>query len=166
MAGPFVWWANRKSKHGMQVSAKAPPHLPNGREWWTRPPTSMPQPEHIEYVVQFMLELLARKPSRHTNAMQSYVAAWLRAARSLLHEEAQSPARADLHTTDGLIIAAAAATRQLCASLVSRGGSIPGDVQDVVDALDGRATRLRRQRGIESAKTRSFTKADRERLGR
>lgn len=166
MSGPFVWWQNRKSRMGMKPSAKAPPHEP-GKPWWTTPPTTLPQPEYIEYVVQFACELMQQRPSAKRNAMQAYVGAWLKAARRLLHEEKYMPNRADLHTTDGLIVAASGAMQKMRSRIYGLGGDLSEDVVQVLEAMQGRADKIRRERAMESAKRASrVTHPQREERGR
>jgi hypothetical protein len=106
VAGPFVWWANRKSKNGLRPLAKAPPHLPNGKPWWTTPPTMLPQPEHIEYVSQFMAEVMSRPGSDERNAIVKHLSDWMAVARRLFHEEWHLKQHTDLATTDGIVEAA------------------------------------------------------------
>ena len=150
MSGPFVWWANRKSKMGLKPSAKAPPHL-IGRPWWTTPPTTLPQPEHIEYVTQFFANLLAQPPSDERNAMQTYISQWMKAARRLLHEEMYAPERADLHTTDGLLIASDDAIKLAILTCHKAGIKLDQSIIEVHKALQYRCTSLRRERAVVSA---------------
>lgn len=155
MSAGLSWWANRKSRMGMKPSAKPPPHLPGGREWWTSPPTMCPQPEHIEYVVQYQAELSRLRNGRERQEMQKRVGDWLKAARRLLHEEAQAPERADLHTTDGLIVAACSALFKMRSRIYGLGGEVDEDVRQICDAVQGRAAKIRRERAMESAKRRT-----------
>lgn len=150
MAGPLKWWANRKSRIGLSPSALKPPHV-NGKEWWTTPPIAPPQPEHIEYAIRYQLNVACMPPSEHRNQLQQHIAAWLTAARQLLHESVEST-RGDLHTTDGLIIAAHKLVQKLAGDVVRLGGRIPGDLDAVAQALGARAARARRERGTELAK--------------
>ena len=149
------WWANRKSHIGVTPKALPPPHLPNGREWWTTPPVACPQPEHIEYVVNYQAELTRMRNGRAKQEMQKRVGDWLRAARRLLHEEKQAPERADLHTTDGLIVAACRALFKMRSHIYGLGGEVDDEVRQICDAVQGRAERVRRERAMESAKRRS-----------
>lgn len=150
------WWANRKSRIGVTPKALPPPHLPNGREWWTTPPVACPQPEHIEYVVQYQIELTRARRSGQKHEMQKRVADWLRAARRLLHEEKQAPERADLQTTDGLIVAANTAMHRMRGRIYGLGGEVTKDVEEVMNAIHGRAEKIRRERAMDSAKRRSL----------
>lgn len=158
MSGPLVWWANRKSRMGMKPSAIKPPHKP-GKEWWTNPPTTVPQPEHMEYVAQYQLQLMAQPPSEKRQLLMMHLSAWWRAARQVLHEEMTSEFRADLCTTDGICIAAEDALKAALVAL-SDAGVKPGDerrerVREVLHALQRRNTKVRRERAIESSKRRS-----------
>jgi hypothetical protein len=152
MIAPQTWWANRKSRIGVSPAAKPPPHLPGNKAWWTSPPTAAPQPEYIEYVVQFQTELMASRNSRNKQAMLQYVSNWLRAARRLLHEEMQAPERADLQTTDGLIVAASRALQKMRSRIYGLGGEVDDEVRQICDAVQGRAEKVRRERAMESAK--------------
>ena len=151
---PFTW-ANRKSRMGLKPSAKPPPHLPGNKEWWTSPPTSVPQPEHLEYVAQFMTALMGREPSRSRDMMMRYVSEWMRVARRILHEEAQAPERADLHTTDGLMVAASGALQKMRSRIYGLGGDVDDEIKQICDAIQGRAEKVRRERALESAKQRN-----------
>jgi hypothetical protein len=162
MATPFAWWASRKSRNGMRPLAKTPPHLPGGRPWWTTPPTAPPQPEHIEYVAQYMAQLYLAPPSDRRNAMMKYVADWMRAARRLLHEEMQAPGRADLHTTDGLIVAACTALHKMRSRIYGLGGEVDEEITEVCDAVHGRAAKIRRERAMVSSKTARVARGGRE----
>lgn len=153
MNTPFKWWANRKSKNGLRPLAKAPPHLPSGKAWWTEPPTAPPQPEHIEYVAQFMAELYARKPGHQRDAMIAYVASWMRAARRLLHEQYESDKHGDLVTTDGLILAANQLLLRTIGKAIRGGYELDERDQATIDAIRARAHKLGRERAIDGAKT-------------
>lgn len=150
VSGPLVWWANRKSKIGLSPAALKPPHLP-GQEWWTTPPTAPPQPEHIEYVVQFKLQLMRMKPSNRKNVMQGHVGAWLEAARRLLHESGEG-IRGDLLTTDGLLLSALALLREMAARGKDMGKPLPEQFDEVVNALRSRCYRIQRERAVELSK--------------
>lgn len=152
MSGPFQWWANRKSKNGLRPLAKAPPHLPNGKEWWTEPPTALPQPEYIEYVSQFMAQVLSQPGSNERNAMMKHLANWMSAARRLFHEEWHLKQHTDLATTDGILEATSRALGTMCRIAVEAGREVPPEVQRVKDALSRRADKIRRERAIESSK--------------
>lgn len=151
MSGPFAWWANRKSRIGASYAAIKPPHA-HGREWWTSPPTAMPQPEHIEYVVQYQLEVLRMPGSEEKNALLGHIKAWMRAARRLMHEEGRV-VRPDLKTTDGLLLAALGTIHKLSGLVYAAGVKIPDHVQEVEEALDARCSRIRRDRAVQSSKT-------------
>ncbi len=152
MSGPLKWWANRKSKIGMTLAARKPPHIP-GRQWWTDPPKTIPQPECIEYAVQYQLEIMRMPASQERNALQAHVGAWLRSARRLLHEEMQSHDRADLHTTDGLLIAADDAIRSAILACHKAGVRLDESVFDVHHELRRSCSKLRRERAEVSART-------------
>lgn len=155
MAGPLTWWANRKSQMGLRPLARKPPHLPTGKEWWTTPPTTCPQPEFIEYASNYMAELIASPNGRNRQALIKYVADWLGAARRLLHEEQGKFGKyRDLETTDGLFVAASTAFHKLGSMLHKAGIEIDDDTRAVMNAVGGRADRVRRARAIESAKRR------------
>lgn len=151
MAGPFAWWANRKSRIGMSPAARKPPHLP-GREWWTDPPTTLPQPEHIEFVAQFATELMERKQGHQRDRLLHACSLWMKAARRLLHETYEDVKHGDLVTTDGLILA----THQLVLRMTGKacaGGFVIGERdQATIDALHARAHKLGRERAIEASK--------------
>lgn len=151
MAGPFTWWANRKSKMGLRPLSKKPPHLP-GKEWWTNPPTTIPQPEHIEYVAEYSRQVLLMPNSEHKNSLTAYLGAWMKAARRLLHEEMFSTDRADLHTTDGLLIACDDAIKSAILATHAAGIRLDQSVIEVHKELRRRCTKLRRERAIESSK--------------
>lgn len=157
VSGPLTWWANRKSQMGLKPSARCPPHHP-GKPWWTTPPITVPQPEHIEYVAQFQLDVLRRPPSDARNAMLAHVAAWMRAARRLLHEHSYAPDRADLHTTDGLLIAADDAIKSVILTRHKHGVRLDDSIIEVHRAIQRRCTALRRQRAVESANARTHAK--------
>lgn len=150
MSGSLKWWVNRKSRLGMSPAACRPPEV-NGREWWTTPPVMAPQPEHLEYVVQYQLEISRMPPSDRRTALQSHVSAWLKAARRLLHEQVEST-RGDLHTTDGLIVAARGLVLKMKGEIWRCGGKAPDDLAEVLQALDARAHEIRRRRAVESSK--------------
>ncbi len=149
--GPLTWWANRKSKIGMSPAARKPPHLP-GKEWWTDPPTTIPQPEHIEFVAQYQRQVMAMPASQNKNALLAHCSAWMKAARRLLHEESYSPDRADLGTTDGLLIASDNAIRLAILTCHKAGVRLDQEVIEVHKALQRKCTKLRRERAIESSK--------------
>jgi hypothetical protein len=160
MTGPLSWWANRKSRMGMKPSAKAPPPHSPRKPWWTDPPTTPPPPEQIEYVSAFMSELIAMKPNtpqenREKDAMLRYIGAWMRAARRLLHEVRSSPDRADLTTTDGLIVAASSALQKMNSRIYGLGGEVDKEVREVMDVIQGRADRIRRERALVITRKRS-----------
>jgi hypothetical protein len=153
VSGPLTWWANRKSRIGLSPAALKPPHV-HGKEWWTTPPIAPPQPEHIEYVVQYLLELQRASGSRERNTLLAHASAWLRAARQLLHEQVESQ-RGDLHTTDGLIVAAER-TLQILMCKCGKAGLLSADedaeFKAVRQALVARADRVKRERAIEASK--------------
>jgi len=154
MSGPLTWWANRKSRIGITPVAMKPPHLP-GKEWWTTPPTAVPQPEHIEFVVQFMRELQTNHRGRETHVMLGRCSDWLRVARQLLHEQVESQ-RGDLRTTDGLLIVAAVWIGRLAGRCATAGLLTPEqqvEIDELKQALGARSARAKRERAIESAKT-------------
>lgn len=146
MGGHFTWWANRKSRMGLQASAKKPPHI-HGREWWTTPPVSAPEPCHLEYAVEFFQELQRRRRTAEVVSLIANVSAWIRTARRLLHERIESD-DGDLHTTDGLIIAADRAMKRLRAFAVSNGMTSDEleKLNDVMNAVRSRADKARRER--------------------
>jgi hypothetical protein len=156
MAGPLVWWANRKSKLGLSPVAKEPPPKTLGKPWWTEPPTTLPQPEHLEYAVQFQLEVMRMPHSDKKNALLGHLGAWMRAARRLLHEESYNPERADLGTTDGLLIAADDALHEAITKLnklTNNGRAMSERAMQTQRALQRRTSKLRRDRALESSKT-------------
>lgn len=170
MSGPLAWWANRKSRIGVSPAALPPPHEP-GKPWWTVPPTAVPQPEHIEYVVQFMRQLQAggKLPNGRNwprNAMLGKCSDWLRAARQLLHEQVESQ-HGDLHTTDGLLVRAARTYGMLLAKCCHAGVLGTDELEEfgeVKQALEARAARVRRERAVESSKRAEPVAAPRLRL--
>lgn len=151
MSGPFVWWANRKSRLGMQPSARKPPHLP-GKEWWTDPPTMLPQPEHIEYVVKFHSEVMQRPQTLHRDALLGAISAWMKFARRLLHEEYENVKHGDVLSTDGLILAVHQLLLRTIGKAVRQGYVVDERDQAIIDALHARAHKLGRIRAEESCK--------------
>jgi hypothetical protein len=151
MSGPITWWANRKSKIGLSPVAKKPPPNGNGREWWTTPPIAPPQPEHMEYAVQFQLEVIRMPPSERRNQLQTHIGAWMRAAQRLLSETTAS-IHGDLCTTDGLLLAARRLLMQLKHNIELSGGDLPDDADRILEALSARCSRITRERGVELAK--------------
>ena len=145
MSGHFAWWANRKSKIGLSPAACPAPHFPNGNPWWTTPPVAVPQPEHIEFAVQYLLEVQRRPPNRETQALVAHVSAWLRTVRQLLHEHIEAD-QGELHTTDGLIIAAERTFYQLKSQIIRLGGEIEERWEQVHEALRARSHEARRRR--------------------
>lgn len=95
------------------------------------------------------------KNGRARQEMQKRIADWLKAARRLLHEEKQAPDRADLHTTDGLIVAANRALNRMRSRIYGLGGVVDEEIDQVMQVMNGRADKIRRERAIESAKRRS-----------
>ncbi len=153
MSGPFTWWANRKSRIGLSPAALKPPHV-NGKEWWTTPPVAPPQPEYIEYAVQFLRDVQARPQTPDRDALLGRISDWLRAARRLLNEQIESQ-RGDLLTTDGLIVASVFAVATLIGKCIQAGLLTPDELDrmsEVKQALQARAHRIRRERAIESSK--------------
>jgi hypothetical protein len=151
--GSTEWWLNRKSRIGHSPAAKAPPHV-NGEPWWTTPPVSAPEPEFIEYAVAYRQELItklngSRGPERRkVDELVRFVNTWLNAARRLLHERLQAPERADLHTTDGLIIAASRALHMMRSRIYGLGGEVDEEIRAIMDAVQARADGLRRERAL------------------
>lgn len=153
VSGPLTWWANRKSRIGMSPAALKPPHV-NGKEWWTTPPTALPQPEHIEYAVAFMREVQLRPQTSDRDALLGHISDWLKMARRLLHEEVESQ-RGDLHTTDGLIVAAGIAMQRLLCKCGKAGLLTPDEDREfceVRQALVARSARISRERALKSSK--------------
>lgn len=150
--GSLKWWANRKSRMGLRPSAKPAPHLPGGREWWCEPPTSTPEPAHIEYATLFMLELCKMPDSKQTVAMKAHVAAWLRAAKRLCHER-MAVEYGGIATTDDLIVEASIAIHSLAAIVVNVLGpeKIYPRTRQAIDALQGKADEIKRRRAMDPA---------------
>jgi hypothetical protein len=117
----------------MLPSAKKPPHEV-GKEWWTTPPIAPPQPEHIEYVVQFQIEVMRRPQTPTRDALLKSIAEWLRAARRLLHEEFTSRKHADLNTADGLFIAVRDLIEAMTGAAIRGGFRLTERDQDTLDA--------------------------------
>lgn len=151
MSGPLVWWANRKSRLGLSPVAKEPPPKSPGRPWWTTPPTAPPLVEHMEYVVQFRATLVGQKQSRRRDQMIVHVNAWLAAARRQLHYAQQSPHRTDLHTTDGVIVAASRAMQKMRILIIGLGGDVDEEVAETIQVVHGRAERIRHERATTVA---------------
>lgn len=151
MSGPMRWWLNRKSKLGLAPSARMPPHLP-GKPWWTDPPTTIPQPEHIEFVIQFMTELQRGRQSQQTQALMSACSAWMRAARRLLHETFENEKHGDLVTTDGLILAVHQLVHRMTGKAKAGGYAIDERDQATIDALNARAAKVGRERAVDACK--------------
>lgn len=145
MSGHFSWWANRKSRIGMSPSALPAPHLPSGKPWWSAVPMAAPQPEHIEYAIQYMLELQRMSPTKQTHVLMAHVGTWIRAARRLLHERVESD-RGELHTTDGLIIAAVHAIGAMATRIRLLGGDVDERWYEIKQALEARASEAKRRR--------------------
>lgn len=152
-----AWWENRKSRIGMSPIAKEPPPFANGKPWWTSPPIAAPMPEHIEYVVNYKAQLLAQPQDTTRDALIAKVNVWLGAAKRRAHEEMQSPARADLQTTDGLIVAASSALQKMRGRIYGLGGVVTDDVKEIIDAVLGRADRIRRERTTAPVRIRRRT---------
>jgi hypothetical protein len=151
MAGPLTWWASRKSRMGMKPSAKKPPHAP-GKEWWTDPPTTLPQPEHIEYVEQYRIGVMAMPNGRERQELLARIGAWMRAARRLLHEEFESQKHGELNTTDGIVMAVSQLLKRTIGPAIAGGYKIDEYDQEVINAIHGRATKTARLRALESSK--------------
>lgn len=139
-----TWWENRKSRMGLKPSAKAPPWDPQ-KPWFTTPPTAPPEPEFMQYVIDFQEDVAKKmhlssdhEERRAAMALMQYLSAWIKAARRLYHErvleKVQDP-RDDLSTTDGLLLAAGKALGRLAHDLVERGGVIDERTEAVKDAL-------------------------------
>lgn len=150
MSGPLTWWANRKSRIGLSPAALKPPHV-HGKEWWTTPPIAPPQPEHMEYAIQFQLEVARMAPSEQRNQLQAHLGAWIRAARRLLNENIAT-VRGDLCTTDGLLLATRGLLLQLKRDVALAGGTLPDDTDRVMDALEARCSKIKRERAVEMAR--------------
>lgn len=151
VSGTATWWANRKSRLGQQISARKPPHLP-GREWWCDPPTTIPQPEHIEYVVQFQQQVMQRPNGRDRQNLLQACGGWLRAARSLLHETFEDVKHGDLMTTDGLFLAVNQLVLAMTGKAIAGGFRLTERDQKVIDALHARSHRLAKDRAVEASK--------------
>lgn len=139
------WWANRKSRIGVSPAAKIPPHLPGGKPWWSSQPVAAPQPEHIEYAVAFMMELMRMPPNKEVDVMRQHVGAWLKAARGMLHEHVEAD-HGELHTTDGLIIATARAFKAAMSRIHHLGGASDERWYQISQALEARSHEARRRR--------------------
>lgn len=156
---PRTWWPNRKSALGLRhVVASAPPKLPDGREWWCVPPTAMPEPSHIEYVEDFMRELLARPIAKdkarriEATALIARVGAWLRAAKRLMserHDHDYVTAGARPMTTDDVIIAAYRAIRHLDGTATDPVSA--EDLQRITCELQARVRGILRRRADDPA---------------
>ncbi len=147
MSGPLVWWANRKSRIGVSPAAITPPHV-HGMPWWCAPPIAPPQPEHIEYVVEYQHTTQSQAQTVERDALLGRIATWLKAARRLLHEQVESQ-RGDLHTTDGLLVESWKTITHLIATC-HRAGLLTVEERACVDAvhqaLQARSARIRRER--------------------
>lgn len=139
-AKPGRWWANRKSRLGLSPAAKPPPHV-HGRPWYTEPTVGSLDPGHMEYVVRAMRLAEQGPPSRDAQALVIACAQWIRASRRLIHEHVDD---GDLCTTDGLIIAAETAMREMLKMIPK--SSRNADWIKVRDALSARAAKARRHR--------------------
>jgi hypothetical protein len=163
--GHTEWWLNRKSRIGLAPAARPPPHLPSGEPWWTQPPTSAPEPEFLEYVMSYRRQLIAemagarRQRSKEIAALLSHVNDWITEARRLLHERVQAPDRADLHTTDGLLVAASRQMNRMRILIVGLGGQVDEEVAATMQAVQARADEVRRRRATDAACPRPATKA-------
>jgi hypothetical protein len=148
MAGPFVWWANRKSRLGLSPNAREPaPKLP-GRPWWTDPPVSAPVPEHIEYVQRFTTEVMGQRGSAQRDLLLRHLSQWMKAAQRLLHENAHSATMADLNTTDGLWVAVSSAMHKMRSRIYGLGGVVDDDITEVMRIVQSRAEKIRRERAL------------------
>lgn len=147
-----AWWVNRKSKIGLSPIAKEPPSKSPGRPWFTTPPTSLPQPEHIEYVAQFQAQVLAQRDSPQKQAMLKHLCEWMRAARHLFHVHSWDDRRPDMSTTDGILLAADDALREAIIACSHAGIRLDQRVIDTAHAMQAKLLPLRQRRAIESAK--------------
>ena len=144
----LTWWANRKSRLGLNnVIAQSPHRLPNGSEWWTSPPIAPPQPEHIEYVLEFQQRLVGRG-GNNAQKMAKLVADWLREARRLLHESVESD-DGDLHTTDGLMIATSDMIHRLFSKLEQSGYKVDTRDREIAQAIHSRGHKSLRERAMK-----------------
>lgn len=149
MAGPFFWWANRKSKLGLSPVAKEPPPKTPGRSWWTDPPVSVPMPEHIEYVQQFASAVHAQPQTPRRDSLLRYLSQWMKAARQLLHENAQSTTMRDLDTTDGMLVWADSAMNKMRSRIYGLGGTVDDEIEEVMRVIGSRAAKIRRERAMQ-----------------
>lgn len=151
----LVWWANRKSRMGLNPAAKPAPHLPDGREWWCEPPVALPEPAHIEYATKFMAEMLGMHPRtraerRSLDEMKARVAHWLRVAKRLCHERMEAKV-AGLETTDDLIVAGARSLSLLVGLVIDLGGRdrIFPEILAAKNALVGKSHEIQLRRAMD-----------------
>jgi hypothetical protein len=163
--GVNEWWLNRKSRLGLTPAAKPAPHLPKGEPWWTEPPVAAPEPEWIEYAIAYRRELRARLVGARgehlleVQALLGCVNDWLAKARRLLHERVQAPERSDLHTTEGLLIAASRALHKMRSRIYGLGGEADAEIEQIMQAVQARADESRRRRATDAACARPAAKA-------
>jgi hypothetical protein len=160
--GALTWWANRKSQLGIRPSvAKAPPKLPDGREWWCAPPTALPEPAHIDYVTAFYRELIeprqmSNSKARQRTALVQHVKAWLETARRLCHERlvVEQGEPVDLMTTDNLLLECKAVIGYLVSRLErDHGQAVAGErrVDRVLQELRAKEAQILRRRTLDPA---------------
>jgi hypothetical protein len=150
------WWPNRKSRMGLRaVVAKAPPKLPDGREWWTTPPTALPEPAHIEYVVEFQRATMDTRQGPDRDAMLRRVRDWLTAARRLCHERMiyEHGEPVGLRSTDDLLMECKSVVGYLAARLTDHGVDAWGEsrVRRLCDELTAREAEILRRRAESPA---------------
>lgn len=142
------WWENRKSRMGLKPSAKPPPWDPS-TPWYTTPPTSPPEPEMMEYVIQFQDEVSRKmhlgNPAERKQAteLSTVISRWLAAARRLYHERIviqNTDPSDDFSTTDGVIRAAAKCIGRLRKQLYDLGVTIDARDEAVGEELQRRST--------------------------
>jgi hypothetical protein len=92
---------------------------------------------------------MLKKPSNSRDQMMKHLADWMKIAKRYLHEEMQAPERADLHTTEGLIIAACGAMYKMRSRIYHLGGVVDDDIVQIINAMQGRAAKHRRERATE-----------------
>lgn len=153
--GGLSWWPNRKSKMGLRaVVAKAPPRLPDGREWWCEPPVAAPEPAYIEYVDAFRRDLMARPQTKHRDALLKSTSDWMRAARRLCHERMGDGSYVDAPvSTEDLIVEARSVVHHLIGALtrVGHGDAVTERAKKLSNLLSGRSDEILRRRALDPA---------------
>jgi hypothetical protein len=146
---------NRKSELGSRPSLREPPPHGPGRPWFTVPPTSLPEPQFIEYAVSYRNELIAAKDGAgarkrcQLNDLLALVNAWIKAANILMNQRYDGN-HGDLCTTDGLIVAASRELGKLMAEVAKAGGVLDGRTQEVRDALRAKSDEIRRRQASKA----------------